>query len=37
LIARLKRQDSAAIEQVTPWWQGGQCAGRVISLLAEAD
>jgi tryptophanyl-tRNA synthetase len=37
LIARLKSQEAAAIEQVTPWWQGAQAPAEVISTLAEAD
>ncbi len=37
LIARLKSQEAAAIEQVTPWWQGAQAPAEVISMLAEAD
>jgi tryptophanyl-tRNA synthetase len=37
LIARLKSQEAAAIEQVTPWWQGAQAPAEVISMLGEAD
>ena len=37
LIARLKSQDAAALEQVTPWWQAAEPPAAVLSLLAEPD
>lgn len=37
LIARLKRQDSAAIAEVTPWWLAAEAPAAVIGLLADAD
>ena len=37
LIARLKRQDSAAIAEVTPWWLAADAPAVVIALLAEAE
>ncbi len=37
LIARLKRQDAAAIAEVTPWWQAAEAPAAVIGLLADAE
>jgi len=36
LIARLKNQEAAAIEQVMPWWQAADAPAAVLGLLADA-